>query len=137
MQYLLLRDEKVWEYKRKQILVMITRRDVRNKSIATIVAIKKALLPKYSVQWVRGEIITCGKRKPKNCEIEITGICNQDWEVNNGITQTKIDKNNRGYIESIYLEVENKNRKMTKIDKGDILALIEKTETIASISIKD
>jgi len=57
--------------------------------------------------------------------------------VNNGITQTKIDKNNRGYIESIYLEVENKNRKMTKIDKGDILALIEKTETIASISIKD
>jgi len=38
-----LRDEKVWEYKRKQILVMITRRDVRNKSIATIVAIEKAI----------------------------------------------------------------------------------------------
>ena len=79
---------------------MITRRDVRNKSIARIVAIKKALLPKYSVQWVRGEIITCRKRKPKNCEIEITKICNQDWEVNNGITQTKIDKNDRRYMES-------------------------------------
>ena len=75
---LLLRDEKVWEYEGERIPVIITRRDVKNKGIATIVAIKKALLPKYSAQWVRGEIITCGKRKPKNCEIEITGICNQD-----------------------------------------------------------
>jgi len=65
---------------------MITRRNVRNKGIVTIVAIKKALLPEYSTQWVRGKIITCGKREPKNCEIEITGICNQDWKVNNGIT---------------------------------------------------
>jgi len=40
-------------------------------------------------------------------------------------------------MESIYLEVENKNGKMTKIDKGDILTLIEEIETIASISIKD
>ena len=83
---LLLRDEKVWEYEGEQIPVIITRRDVKNKGIATIVVIKKALLPEYSAQWVRGEIITCGKREPKNCEIEITGICNQDWKVNNKIT---------------------------------------------------
>jgi len=97
---LLLRDKKVWKYEGDQIPVMITRKDVRNKGIATIVAIEKALLPKYSAQWVRGEIITCGKREPKNHEIEITKIHNQDWEVNNGITQTKIDKNDRG-IDSI------------------------------------
>ena len=53
---------------------MITKRDVRNKGIPTIVAIKKALLPKYSAQWVRGEIITCGKRKLKNCEIKIKSV---------------------------------------------------------------
>jgi len=40
-------------------------------------------------------------------------------------------------MESIYLEVENKNKRTTKIDKGDILTLIKETETIASISIKD
>jgi len=134
---LLLRDKKVWEYERERILVIITRKDVKNKGIATIVAIEKALLPKYSAQWVRGEIITCGKRKLKNYEIKITKIRNQDWKVNNGITQTKIDKNNRGYMESIYLKVENKNRRTTKIDKGDILALIKEIETIASIFIKD
>jgi len=65
---------------------MITKRDVRNKGIATIVVTEKALLPKYSAQWIRGEIITCGKREPKNCEIEITRISNQDWEVNFRIT---------------------------------------------------
>ena len=97
---LLLRDKKVWEYERERILVIITRKDVKNKGIATIVAIEKALLPKYSAQWVRGEIITCGKRKLKNYEIKITKIRNQDWKVNNGITQTKIDKNDRG-IDSI------------------------------------
>jgi len=49
----------------------------------------------------------------------------------------KIDKNNREYMELIYLKVENKNGRMTKIDKGNILTLIEETEIIASISIKD
>jgi len=64
---LLLRDEKVWKYEGEQILVIITRKNVRNKGITTIVAIKKALLLEYLVQWIRGEIITYGKRKPKNC----------------------------------------------------------------------
>jgi len=49
----------------------------------------------------------------------------------------KINKNDRGYMESIYLEVENKNGRTTKVDKGDILALIKETETIASSSIKN
>jgi len=80
---LLLRDKKVWEYEGEQIPVIIIRRDVRNKGIVTIVAIEKALLPKYSTQWVRREIITCRKREPKNREIEIPGICYQDWKVNN------------------------------------------------------
>ena len=41
-------------------------------------------------------------------------------------------------IEGIWnLRSRNKNGRMTKINKGDILTLIEEIETIASISIKD
>ena len=39
-------------------------------------------------------------------------------------------------MESIYLKVENKNGRTTKIDKSDILALIKETETITSMALE-
>jgi len=134
---LLLKNEKVWKYEGERIPINITKGDIKKRGIAIVMAIDKAILPEHSAQWVIGEIITCGRKEPKDREAEITGIKTPEWEVSNGLAQTKVVKDEKGYREYVYLDIENKNEEATRINKGEVLALIEETETIASISIQD
>jgi hypothetical protein len=124
---------KVWKFEKdEEIPITITQR--QEKEMIMVIADHELELPAQTEAWMRAEVLTDSPRKR---EIEIKGIKREGLEVDNTLTRTRVMKRKGFTKEVVYLHLSNTSKEGAKVVKGKMLAVVDTSETLASIAVEE